>query len=1099
LAALAAQAADRVPVPLEGINPHFLQQSVGWALSEGLLDSVDWLSPAHAGAALYELAAALPVGTERREVGRRVFQRLHEGDAATFVPIAERLALGARKGLSGPGIVDRVALAIDFPIGFSTGADSLSLSLLTWPDLERAWLTEPSTGSLPSRRLTARLLERAAHEALRRSAQRFDSVVSVLEQPSVLATWSRLLFDREPLVWRYVASARGLLSRQIPAFQAEIERGLDPSLTPTEWRRAAGSLAATLALDPDGAIGRCLQLLESDIFRKDPGIASAMVLGMSRAADAEPDAAEGLLVELLRVGGFDAVEALAQLRQERVDSNFGARAAEVARQRIEAEHFGKPKDDGQSALALALNDELRPAGERKQHTLRERLGSAIAAFAQQGSRAAHLQALGVLEGVDELLERLESSDRSSTEGRQRSFLILRELDRTLLETSSLSHLLALGPRGETPSAPQEEHFERLTDWLTLLESDPLPAGEEVEHPTLRLHRLRTMLHLVDADSPVSIDNPTGQRERRLRTARLLLDRVAQDAPTTLRRVVAASAARACDALLREEVGELSDVLVLVADNVRDPVDLTAMAEATMDPHMVRSLRAYARLVKGCQESLRVTAGSLAALDTVNQLIESLPAVGTPRVEALRNALVAYTTSLGAVLAVRSLAQVAGDEGASNSRMPRLAGAAVSLARLTAGARRRLGDWPGDELPVCGAALRRIDTGVEHALRGDSMPLRDAVSTGLATLRDELPLQLADVAEHALARLLVLPPEYHDEAPFALSRPRNQAVPPLPAWMPPSRTLGGFYVLHPLGFGAVGSVFVACRSEERGQRHAPRLALKVPEYGGDVAHTLSESEFLDLFREEAGALLAVPQHPNLAHLVTFDAGAKPKPILVMELVEGPTLQRLIDTRVLETQQAFRILDGVAAGLEALHTAGVGHLDVKPSNVILRVFDEPPPSVDLHPSNMPLRPSRIPVGPDGDVESVLVDFGLAGRKLRPGCATTSYGAPEVWGYVPEGHEPRPMPADVYAFACLVFETLTGEELFQGGNHLGILTSHLTHDGDPKRLSKLSGSPALSQLADLLSLALRRDPRHRCTITHLRLGLAGIDLARQPWPIV
>jgi len=123
-------------------------------------------------------------------------------------------------------------------------------------------------------------------------------------------------------------------------------------------------------------------------------------------------------------------------------------------------------------------------------------------------------------------------------------------------------------------------------------------------------------------------------------------------------------------------------------------------------------------------------------------------------------------------------------------------------------------------------------------------------------------------------------------------------------------------------------FVARRAEERHEETAENFALKVPAYTGAAAHTLSEEEFLRLFREEAGALLTLPGHKNLAGFVTFDAGAKPKPILVMELVQGPTLERLLDKRAMSMPRALDVLDGVAAGLEAMHGAGIGHLDVKP---------------------------------------------------------------------------------------------------------------------------------------------------------------------------
>jgi serine/threonine protein kinase len=296
---------------------------------------------------------------------------------------------------------------------------------------------------------------------------------------------------------------------------------------------------------------------------------------------------------------------------------------------------------------------------------------------------------------------------------------------------------------------------------------------------------------------------------------------------------------------------------------------------------------------------------------------------------------------------------------------------------------------------------------------------------------------------------------------------------LPAWLPARRTLGGFYVVRSLGSGAAGSVFLVHRIEDRHDPSSERFALKVPDYSATAARSLSESEFLKLFRDEASALLAVPAHPNLARFVTFDLSARPKPILVMELVEGTMLERALATGVFETRRALRVLDGVLAGLEAMHGAGVGHLDVKPSNVVLRKGDE----------------------------AVLVDFGLAGRHIRPGCATGPYGAPEVWGVVPEGLKPTPMMSDVYAFGCLAYETLTGKVLFDADNEMAQITMHLTHDGLPQPLRDLQSRPATAGLAEVLSSTLRHDPRARPTVKWLRerLDALGTDLARQAWPLV
>jgi eukaryotic-like serine/threonine-protein kinase len=247
---------------------------------------------------------------------------------------------------------------------------------------------------------------------------------------------------------------------------------------------------------------------------------------------------------------------------------------------------------------------------------------------------------------------------------------------------------------------------------------------------------------------------------------------------------------------------------------------------------------------------------------------------------------------------------------------------------------------------------------------------------------------------------------------------------------------------------------------------------VPDYDATAARSLSEADFLKLFREEAGALSAIPEHENLARFVTFDAGARPKPILVMELIEGSRCDKVIASHVLTMERAFALLDGVLAGLAAMHGVGVGHLDVKPSNVILR---------------------------DG-VQPVLVDFGLAGRHLRPGCGTSSYGAPEVWGIVPDGGKATPARADIYSFGCLAYEVLTGETLFDAPNEVALIAAHLTHDGVPPPVKRLSDRPATASLAAALRRCLRKAPGNRGTAAEIRAELAqvGAGLAGKSWPV-
>jgi serine/threonine protein kinase len=167
-----------------------------------------------------------------------------------------------------------------------------------------------------------------------------------------------------------------------------------------------------------------------------------------------------------------------------------------------------------------------------------------------------------------------------------------------------------------------------------------------------------------------------------------------------------------------------------------------------------------------------------------------------------------------------------------------------------------------------------------------------------------------------------------------------------------------------------------------------------------------------------------------------------------------------------------LDGILGGLEAMHGAGIGHLDVKPSNVILR---------------------------DGETP-VLVDFGLSGRQLRPGCGTLEYCAPEVIGVVPDGLHPIPQPADLYAFGCIAYEMLMAETLFIADGEMALLTLHVEHDGWPEKVARLGRDATFGDLGKLLARCLRRDPRKRPTAQQARAELASLAKRYRTlaWPL-
>lgn len=1070
---------ERRPVPLEGLDPNGLLRSMEVAMDSGLVERLDWLSRPAAAAALYELAAALPSSPVKRRLGRMVLQRLRKGDAATFVSVATQLALGSQRALTGRSIRARVALALSLPIGTVNNVDALALALISRQDTSRDWLRAPATGSLPSRRLAARLLERAAREAARRASEGDDMGVRVFCTDAVREAWDRLLADRETLVWRHVASARGLLASSMPIFREEMQRHLDPEFTVTEWRRAAASLAASIAVEPERGLRACRELLHSVVFQQDHGIAAAMIAGLPRAAESHPAVVESLLEQLMRVGGLDTAEALVELRRERIRPGFAEKAAKKAESHLrKAIAQGGGEDVGRAALMKALAEELNGNRTRSEPALRDMISGALETFARVGAYEAAREAEAILEAAARKAELLEHPAQGDPSTNVAAFLALRELDSALFETSSLNDLLLVGEDDEGRGAHDErlgDLFQRVTNWLVIREGDPLQEGSQVPQFTTRLRQLRAMLHLVDADGPHVDPRRELVRQRRLLTQGVLFNRVRHDPKSSLRRTLCAATARICDALVREEIADVSDIVIAAAGHVSHLDDLKTMAEASMVPDIERVLRAYGKLQQATRTAQRDGHGLVAAADALKAIGNELPVARSARIEAFRQALSFLARGLRSIGASSSLSEIS--ERSSGTPLATLERGVASLAQIVSGSRRRLGSPLGDESSSSAAAIWAMGLEVERALRTSVSEIDHAFANAVAAVDRDLPGAFGELTQAALKHLCSLPLDGPRRAP-SLAPMELDADAPLPAWAPPSRVVGGFYLVRTVGTGAVGSVFVARRVEDRQDESAPLFALKVPDYSAAAARTLSEDEFLRLFREEAGALLALPEHPNIARFVTFDAGAGPKPILVMELVEGPSLERMLEMGDLSLGRARELLLGVGAGLDAMHQVGVGHLDVKPSNIIV------------------CNAGAI-TGVGQPPKPVLVDFGLAGRHLRPGCGTANYGSPEIWGV---GDTSQAIPADVYAFGCLIFEAYTGKTLFDGNGEAAMMTQHMTHDGDPEPVRALLEQPETRELGTLIAHCLRRDPRDRITIRQARqfLGNLNLGVENSHWPV-
>ncbi len=268
---------------------------------------------------------------------------------------------------------------------------------------------------------------------------------------------------------------------------------------------------------------------------------------------------------------------------------------------------------------------------------------------------------------------------------------------------------------------------------------------------------------------------------------------------------------------------------------------------------------------------------------------------------------------------------------------------------------------------------------------------------------------------------------------------------MPIELAPGASVGRYVLVRLLGRGGMGSVWVA-----RDDRLGREVAVKVlPE------HMLRDPGARRRFEREARALARL-LHPNIVTL--FDMGvADPGtgdtvPYLVMELVEGTSLERRLAAGPFPPEEAVAIGLQVARALGAAHAAGVVHRDLKPSNVM--------------------------VTPAGHVK--VLDFGLARLVGDSGVAATTLTAPGmVMGSCPYmapeqalGEKPGP-PSDVFAFGALLYEMLSGRRAFVGGTPLEVM-ERVTRAAHEPLEEVAPGVP--QELAAIVARCLERDPERR-----------------------
>jgi Tol biopolymer transport system component/tRNA A-37 threonylcarbamoyl transferase component Bud32 len=264
-----------------------------------------------------------------------------------------------------------------------------------------------------------------------------------------------------------------------------------------------------------------------------------------------------------------------------------------------------------------------------------------------------------------------------------------------------------------------------------------------------------------------------------------------------------------------------------------------------------------------------------------------------------------------------------------------------------------------------------------------------------------------------------------------------------------RTLAHYEITAQVGKGGMGEVYRA-----RDTKLERDVALKVlpQELSGDPERKAR-------FQREARSLASL-QHPNVASIYGFEDvdGVR---FLVMELVEGEDLARRIERGAIPADEVLGMARQIAAGLEAAHESSLVHRDLKPANIMLT--------------------------PEGEIK--ILDFGLARAwygdvtddqdlALSPTITAAMTQAGTILGTAaymsPEQARGRNLDrrTDIWAFGVILWEMVTGQQLFQGETVSDTMAAVLRAEPDWSLLP----TDDAPQLCHLIERCLQRDPRQR-----------------------